>query len=469
MTFYFYDLETFGINPKTARIAQFAGIRTDEQFNILSQDMFYAQPTGDSLPDPEACLVTGITPQLCAKKGLPEYQFIQKILGLFSQANTCILGYNNIRFDDEFIRHTAYRNLLEPYAWAYKNGNTRFDLLDVVRFCYALKPNNSLNWAYVEDEQGKPTPSFKLDQLAPKNGIEHSSAHDALADVIATIGIAKKIKQTQAQLFDYAFSLRDKKNVASLIKPLTPVLHTSGMYPASDSCTKLTTVLGYHPNYKDRAIVFDLSQNPNIFLDKTPQILKELLYTKQTELLAGQERLRLKELTFNKSPMFVLSKKPPSHLKIDTNQCLKNLEWIKKHHSEILIKILAMYQDSSFESNISDVDQLIYAGFIQNKDRKTLDNIVFMDAQQLTDYQPEFIDARLPKLLLHYKARNFPSSLNEQDSEQWFEIVQNRLQEGIDGYLSIENYQQKISILDQHYPDKKPLWQALIEYADTLV
>ncbi|HIE78337.1 MAG TPA: exodeoxyribonuclease I, partial [Candidatus Thioglobus sp.] len=239
-TFYWYDYETFGLSPKVDRIAQFAGIRTDQDLNILDEQMFYCKPTRDSLPSPEAYAVTGISPQICEQKGTIEHEFIQKINYEFCTPDTCTVGYNSISFDDEFTRYTLFRNLIDPYAWHWKNGNSRWDILDVVRLCYALKKDNSLNW--VHDDKNKPI--FKLDRLTTANGIEHADAHDALADVRATIAIAKIIKEKQPQLFEYAFSLRDKKTVESKIKLFEPMLHTSGMYPAELSCTKLSTAIG---------------------------------------------------------------------------------------------------------------------------------------------------------------------------------------------------------------------------------
>lgn len=464
MNFYFYDLETFGINTRTSRIAQFAGVRTDENFNAFSTDMFYCKPSGDSLPDPESCFITNITPQSCQQQGLAEHQFIGKIITQFSQENTCVLGFNNIRFDDEFIRFTAWRNLLDPYAWSWQNGNSRFDLLDVVRFCYALKQNTSLKWAYDEID-GVKTPSFKLDKLAPANDIEHSQAHDALADVKATIELAKKIKQTQPELWGYAFNLRYKKTVAHYIKLLEPMLHTSGMYPPADACTKLTTALCYHPKYKERAIVYNLEQGPEILLNLSVEELEQRIFTKQQDLAQGQERLEIKELIFNRSPMFVASKNPPPQLGINSEQCLKNLEFIKQHHNQILPKIISLYEQQDF-SNSADVDQQLYDGFLSNQERAKLDDISKLNAKQLADYKVKFSDKRLAKLLLHYKGRNFPSSLNESEKEQWFEVVQARFQQGKDDYLSIQAYFKKITVLAEHYPHKAKLWQELSQYGE---
>lgn len=106
-SFYFYDFETWGADPKKDRPAQFAGIRTDSELNIIGEpDMWYCQLANDYLPHPQAALITGLTPQLCNKKGLVETEFMQRILQVFSTPNTCVLGYNSLRFDDEVTRYS---------------------------------------------------------------------------------------------------------------------------------------------------------------------------------------------------------------------------------------------------------------------------------------------------------------------------------------------------------------------------
>ena len=305
-TFYWYDYETFGLSPRVQRIAQFAGIRTDENLNILDEHMFYCKPTHDCLPAPEACAVTGITPQLCEQKGLIEHEFIKKINKEFTVPQTCIVGYNSIAFDDEFTRHTLFRNFLDPYAWHWQNGNTRWDILSVARFCYAHKEHESLEW--VKNENNRPI--FKLDKLAPANAIDHANAHDALADVRATIGIAKIIKETQPIFFNYALSLNEKKEVSRQVKILYPMLLTSSSFGYKCSFTRMVTALCYHPDYPDRAIVFNLQQDPEIILELESYELKTLVFTKKADLPKGIDKLELKELIFNKSPMFVCSPKP---------------------------------------------------------------------------------------------------------------------------------------------------------------
>ncbi len=464
-TFYFYDLETFGIDVKVSRIAQFAGIRTDENLNIIGKsDMFYVKPSYDTLPHPEASLVTGIAPDKCEKLGIIEHQSMQKIMANFmAEPDTCIVGYNNIRFDDEFIRYSLYRNLFDPYAWQYKNGNSRWDIIDVVRFCYALKPNDSLNWAF--DEEG--ISCFKLDKLAPANNISHDDAHDALADVRVTIEIAKRIKRTQAKLFDYALSLRDKKIVAQQLKLHTPTLHTSRMYAAKEHCTKLVSALCYHPYYRGRALVFDLSKHPEMLLDLSASELKLRLFGKEEEL-ESKDRLTLKELIFNKSPMFITSKRPPVHLGIDTKKCLAHLEIIKQHIKSIEAKLTQVYMQTEIKKT-RDVDQMLYDGFIEKNDRNLLDAVHKMNNNTLANYHPDFVDGRLAQLLIHFKARNYPNTLSKIEEEAWFEIVQNRLQTGADGYLSLSVYFAILEVMRAHHPEKNVLWRALEDYGESFL
>jgi len=467
-TFFWYDYETFGLSPKTQRIAQFAGIRTDEHLNIIDEHMFYCKPTYDSLPSPEACSITGITPQICEKNGLIEKTFISTINNEFSVPDTCVVGYNSISFDDEFTRYTLFRNFLDPYAWHWQNGNSRWDILDVARFCYALKRDSSLKWHY--DENNKPI--FKLDKLAPANDIEHSDAHDALADVRATIGIAKIIKTTQPKLFDYALSLRDKREVSKKIELFSPLLHTSGIYSGKLSCTRLTTALAYHPEYSDRALVFNLDQDPSLLTELETEELKTLIFSKK--LPKGVDRLQIKELAFNKSPMFVpnvykLENKITDQLQIDIDKCMDNLSYIRDNKTQIKQKIKSIYTNDSERTPTLDVDQSLYDNFIDKADRLICNQIQNLSSDELRDFKPQFKDKKLSKLLLNFKARNFPESLTESEQEEWFEIVQSRVQNGENGYLSLENFYKSLEKQKISAPSKSDIWTQLEEYAHSFL
>ena len=473
-TFYWYDYETFGLSPKVQRIAQFAGIRTDENLNVLDEHMFYCKPTHDSLPAPEACAVTGITPQLCEKKGFIEHEFIKKIHDEFSKPGTCIVGYNSIAFDDEYTRHTLFRNFLDPYSWHWQNGNARWDILNVARFCYAHKEEGSLNW--VKNERNRPI--FKLDRLAPANHIEHTNAHDAMADVRATIGIARIIKDTQPKFFNYALSLNDKKEVAQLVKPLHPMLLTSSSFGYKSSFTRLVTSICNHPEYNDRSIVFNLNQDPEIFLELESEELKTLTFSKKSDLPKGIEKLDLSELVYNKSPMFVCSpnsdnfKLSPTLIEkfqLNLDKCLKNLRFIQQNSQSIEDKVRSIYTNDSDREPSRDVDQSLYDSFISNNDRKICNEIQNLSPTQLSEFAPEFEDRRLTKLFLNFKARNYPELLNEFEQEQWFEIVQSRIQNGADGFLSIDSFERAIENLRETQPGRENLWKELEDYAQSFI
>jgi len=473
-TFYWYDFETFGLSPKVQRIAQFAGIRTDENLNILDEHMFYCKPTHDCLPAPEACAVTGISPQLCEKKGLIEHEFIKKIHDEFCIPETCIVGYNSIAFDDEHTRHTLFRNFLDPYSWHWQNGNSRWDILNVARFCYAHKEDESLNW--VKNENNRPI--FKLDNLAPANNIEHSNAHDAMADVRATIGIASIIKKTQPKFFDYALSLNNKKEVGSLVKLNHPILLTSSSFGYKSSFTRLVTAICYHPEYSDRAIVINLNQDPEILLELEVEDLKKLTFTRKADLPKGLEKLELNELIFNKSPMFVCSpnrdnfKLSPiliDKFRIDMERCLKNLQYIQNNIREIEQKVQSIYKNDSERQPSNDVDQSLYDGFISNKDKALCEKIQTLSIDEIGQFTSNFEDSRLSKLFLNFKARNYPQLLNDFEQEEWFEIVQSRIQNGANGFLSIDSFEKSLNKLKESYPEKENLWKELEDYASSFL
>src|SRR3546814_14818171 len=125
-SFLFYDLETFGTDPRRSRIAQFAAIRTDAQLNEVQAPVeFFVKPADDLLPSPMATLVTGITPQDALRDGVTEAEAFARIFEEMARPETCTLGYNSLRFDDEFVRHGLFRNFRDPYEREWRGGHSR--------------------------------------------------------------------------------------------------------------------------------------------------------------------------------------------------------------------------------------------------------------------------------------------------------------------------------------------------------
>ncbi|NTS78564.1 exodeoxyribonuclease I [Catenovulum sp. SM1970] len=415
-----HDYETWGASPKHDHPSQFAAIRTDLDLNPIGDPAnFYCYPPADYLPNPEACLITGITPQLTFAKGTNQHLFMQKVMKQMLQANTCSAGYNTLRFDDEVTRYSAYRNLMEPYAREWKNGNSRWDIIDMVRACFALRPEG-IEWPEREDG----APSFKLELLSQANGLEHANAHDALSDVWATIGMAKLIKTKQPKLYQYLWELRDKRKVAELIdeQNLVPLVHTSSKISAFQGCTTWIVPVAWHPVNKNAFIALNLALDPEPLLNMTTDDIANLLFSKEEDLMEGESRLPIKLIHTNKCPVLApaktLTEENAERLGIDRATCLKNLAFIKQHQQQISQSLIDFYTQQEFEEE-KDVDHMLYSGFFNQSDVQLMNQLHQMPIEQLVNSSPAFSDNRLQQLWFRFKARNYPESLAAQELTKW--------------------------------------------------
>ena len=449
-TLYWYDYETFGINPLYDRISQFAGIRTDEELNIIGEPLnLYCKPANDMLPSPEACLITGITPQIALDKGLPETDFIKQIHHEFSRPNTCVTGYNNIRFDDEFTRYTLYRNLLDPYAREWKNGNSRWDIIDMVRLTRALRPQD-IHWPTHSDGR----PSIKLEDLTVANNITHDAAHDALSDVYATIAVAQLIKNKQPKLYHYVYQNRSKHKVGAMLNMQTqaPVLHISGMYPTEFGNMAIVMPVTPHPTNSNGVIVFDLRYDPKPLFNLSAEEIQARLFTPSQELPEGVERIPLKTVHLNKCPVIVplktLNNESAERFQIDIPTTLHHHKMIKRM-SGLQKKIQQAFSMTQFEER-TDPDTQLYGGaFFENADKEKMETIHAMTPEQLAKLTPAFNDNRLPEMLFRYRARNFPESLSSQERFDWNEYRMDRLTRPEKGKLTLDEFYQKIETCRQ--------------------
>lgn len=462
-TFYWYDLETFGVATRYDRIAQFAGVRTDMDLNILGEpDEFFCRPVFDYLPNPESALVTGITPDHCERKGLREAEFANAIHDILSQPGSCIAGYNNIRFDDEMIRFLLYRNLHDPYAWHWRNGNSRWDLLDVVRATYALRPEG-IQWPRHED--GKP--SFKLEDVASANGLLHESAHDAVSDVLATLALARLIRQKQPKLFDYFFTLRNKQVAARMLdyRQMRPVVHVSGKIPAECGCLAVMVPLAPHPNNPNAVIAYDLAHDPADLLSLDADAIRERVFTRQDELPEGDRRVPLKAIHSNKSPVLaplgVLKGVDMKRLQLDWDVIQRNLYAIREAPS-LQAKLADVFTPP--EHAELDVDEALYAGgFTSDNDRYRLNRLREKAPKSLCDLPP-FDDPRWNELVWRYRARNWPDTLTGAETERWLTESARRLQARYGPGLV--EWQQKLRQLqaDATDPDKQAILQRIADW-----
>lgn len=425
---YWHDYETFGVDPRRDRPVQFAGIRTDLELNVIGEPLnIFCKPANDFLPHPKACLVTGITPQQALAEGVPEAEFIRQIHDEFSQPNTCVVGYNNLRFDDEVTRFTLYRNFYDAYAREWQNGNSRWDIIDVVRLTHALRPEGIV---WPTHENGKT--SFRLEQLTAANGIAHDAAHDAVSDVLATIAMARLIREKQPKLYHYVFTHRSKQTVAqqlNVIKP-TPVLHVSSMYPAERGCISLVAPLAQHPTSKNEIIVYDLRIDPTQFFTLNETELKDRLFTRQNELPEGCNRLPVKTIHINRSPVVVpantLTPDAAARWQLDPQRAQQHLEQLLTQ-IPFIKKLQEIYRTATFET-ITDPDFMLYSGgFFSNDDRARMEDIRNTPPENLADLDLPFKAPRLEEMLFRYRARNYPDTLNDAEKNRWEEFRMARL------------------------------------------
>lgn len=466
-TFLVHDYETFGIHPAYDKPAQFAGVRTDSEFNIIEEPIvIYCKPADDYLPNPDAVILTGITPQHALANGVNEAEFAKQIHQAFSQPLTCILGYNNIRFDDEVSRNLFYRNFYDPYAYSWQNKNSRWDILDVVRACYALRPEG-INWPL--NDEG--LPSFKLEHLTKANNIEHEHAHDAMSDVYATIEMAKLIKQAQPKLFDYLFQLRNKHKVAALIDivNMIPLVHISGMFGAYRGNTSWVVPLDWHPENKNAVIMCDLAGDMTPLLTLTADELRQRLYSRRSDLAENESPVPLKLVHINKCPVLAPAKtlltENAERLGIDRQHCLNNLQ-ILRDNPQIREKVVILFSEQSPFTPAQDVDGQLYDGFFSEADRSAMNIILKTAPENLPALDLSFHDARIPELLFRYRARNFPNTLTDREQLLWFNHRKEILtQERLEEYVLQLN-----QLAEQHYdhPQKLLLIKALFDYTKSL-
>jgi exodeoxyribonuclease-1 len=447
-SFLWYDLETFGRDPRRSRIAQFAAIRTDLELNPVGEPIsLFCQPALDLLPSPEATLITGITPQRAQSEGLREAEFFARLHEELAQPGTCAVGYNSLRFDEEFLRFGLYRNFHEAYEREYKDGNSRWDLLDVMRLVRALRPEG-LEWPLREDG----APSFKLEHLAQANGTREGEAHEALSDVRALLGLARRLRAAQPRLWDYALRLRDKRHVGSLLDTVhgEPLLHVSSRYPALRHCAALVLPLARHPRIDSRVIVCDLDEEPDALLALEPADIAERLYTPAADLPEGERRIPLKEIHTNKCPVLV----PLAHLR-EADFARLGIDRVAAERRALRLREAAGLSEkvrrvfaSESHRDPSDADAALYDGFLADADRRLFPGIRASKPDGLREFAVQLRDARCPELLLRYRARNWPESLDEAERALWNDYRRRRLRRdsGLSEY-DFDSYRASIAAL----------------------
>ena len=468
---FWYDFETTGINPAADRAMQVAGIRTDAELNEIGEPLnIYCRLSDDILPHPRACLVTGIGPQVVQEQGLTEAEFVGRLNHEMLQPQTCTAGYNSLRFDDEFTRYGLYRNFHDPYAREWQGGNSRWDILDALRCAWALAPEG-INWP--QNDAGRT--SFRLELLTAANGIEHGQAHDALADVRATIAMARLLRRAQPQLYAHLYRMRDKNLVHNALRIGRPVVHVSGKHGWQRRYLSIVMPLLIDPVNKNAYVVCDLLADISPLLELPAAEIRQRLYTRHDELPAGASPVPVKKIHANKCPaltgMDSLCAEKQPWLQIDDALWRHNGRLLLDNLSAVQEKLREVFRPEAFASR-PDPEQQLYGGFLGERDRELCRQVVQSDAQALAGAVWPFDDQRLPELLFRYRARNYPHTLTAAEQQQWHVFCQQRLHDAqagapltLDGFTRactellpeerenevIRQWQQYVAGLEQRY------------------
>ena len=476
-SFYWHDYETWGNSPGRDRPCQFAGLRTDAELNEVGAPLvIFARPADDLLPQPDACLITGITPQRAAAEGLPEAEFARAIRQQLAAPDTCGVGYNSLRFDDEVTRYLFYRNLLPPYAHTHQNRNSRWDLIDALRLAHALRPDGII---WPEREPG--VTSFRLEHLTAANGVPHADAHDALADVRATIALARLLKRAQPRLFAYALTLRARTVVEDLIARGEPLLHVSQRFPAAQGCIAPVAIVATAEDNPKQHWCFDLRTDPAALLELSVEDIRARVFTAAEDLPEGVTRIPLKGFKTNAVPMLAplktLSATAAERWDIDLAKVAEHAELIRRHAGSIAAKVRAVHRREPETGNDGappDPERMLYGGdFFSDADVRLMARLHGLTPQVLAAEQPRFQDARLPTLLFRMRARSWPETLTEAEREDWDAWRFERLTDPAAGAsISIDAFEARLAALAEEHadnPERLALLSALTAWGERVM
>jgi exodeoxyribonuclease I len=446
-SFYWHDYETFGTDPRRDRPAQFAGQRTTLDLEPVGEPLtLFCRPAPDILPQPAACLITGIAPQQAHREGLVEAEFAARVHEELAAPQTCGAGFNSIRFDDEFTRNLLYRNFHDPYEREWKNENSRWDIIDLARMCHALRPAG-IEWPRREDG----APSFRLQDLSAANGLTHSRAHDALSDVEATIALARLLRDRQPRLWEFYFGLRRKQRVLNLLDfaHRTPVLHVSSRYPAERGCLAMVVPLAMHPDQQNKIIVYDLDVEPTPLVELDAEEIADRVFTGRADLPDGVERIPLKAVSINKSPglapVSVLKDVDTRRIALDVERCERHLDMLRRA-GNVGEKARRVFASAAHENARVDPELALYGGFADDADRRACEEVRRTPAAQLGARSFGFREARFDELLFRYRARNFPDTLDAGERARWEEFRLRRLTESTElTTLTLAQYEAQIA------------------------
>jgi exodeoxyribonuclease-1 len=271
MSYVFYDTETTGLNPAFDQILQFAAIRTDSDLNEIDRFEIRSRLLPYVVPSPVALKVTGVSVAQLTDPNLPSYYEMTRAVRakLLEWSPAIFIGHNSIAFDEKFLRQALYQSLHDPYL-TNSNQNQRSDSLRIIQATHLYADGI---FSYPTGANGQP--SFKLDQLAPANGFAHKNAHDAMADVEATIYLCHLAMERAPHIWSSFMRFAQKAAVRDHVFDELIFSYSDFIYGRPYSW--IVTAFGTHPERPNEIFLFDLDHDPDELAALTNEGLAEHL------------------------------------------------------------------------------------------------------------------------------------------------------------------------------------------------
>lgn len=213
--FVIYDVETTGLRKRFDQILQFAAIRTDEDLNIVEEVELRGRLLPNIVPAPKALHITGARLEDITNPSRPSHFEltcqIHDVLTRWSPA--MFLGFNSIKFDEEFLRQAFYLCLKQPIYVTNLLGNTRGDVLKLARAAAVLHPD--VLSAPIGEEGRR---IFRLEELAKANNIDPGQGHDAMSDVRTTLALCRLIREGAPDLWSRFMRFANKSSASDFIR-----------------------------------------------------------------------------------------------------------------------------------------------------------------------------------------------------------------------------------------------------------
>ena len=449
MYYLFYDYETTGIDKRFDQIVQFAAIKTDSDFNELERHNILCQMRNDIIPSPYAFGTTMIDIENLQENGLSEFEFSKKVNKILSgEGNQCITGYNSKEFDDKFSQFLFYRNLADPYFWAWGKGNKKLDVFDIMKMGYAFGRLGDMKFS-----EGSGEDSLRLEVLSKLNGLTHLKAHDALSDVVATIELLKLIKINNPNLIKYSEKLQDKSFARKLLSESPTFYNISSFYGYEKNFIGVHHIIGQHPTISNSIISWDLEINPENILNKSASEIKEQMFAKKEDRLFD---VGFSEIKLNQSPQVLKYSEKNDANKERAELCQKNLVLVLRH--KLLLNQISD-EIFVFEVPFLDSDADLFAGnFFAEKKKDELN--LSLSANNPTLFKNnDFKSERFSEQLFRLKGRNFFEDLSEIEKVKYLEFVKTRVNyDETDKWRTIKMFNQEYKeIMDEDSSSEKKI------------